>query len=78
MYEFHRLNEPFLYEIPSSLEFVIVTEIKFIAVSCQTELKGKLYNYENEELNTKGECIIIIDGQENTYYQLDEKGVPID
>lgn len=78
MIEFTKLQEPILYEIQSSLEFVIVTEMKFISVSCQTELKGKLYNYENDELAAKGECIIVIDGSENVYYRLDEKGNPID
>jgi hypothetical protein len=78
MDKFVKLQEPLLYRIQSSYEFVIVTEIRFIAVSCQTELKGKLYNYENEELTAKGDCVVVIDGQENVYYRLDEKGDPID
>lgn len=78
MNDFVKLPESFLYQVDGSLEFVIVTDMRFHPVSRQTELKGKLYNYENEELTPKGEHIVFISGNEDAFWKIDEKGNPID
>jgi len=78
MDDFVKLPKPFLYEVDGSYQFLICTELKFIAASRQTELKGQLYSYENEELVDMGEAVVVLDGKENIVLQIDENGNYVD
>lgn len=70
---FFKLQEPFLYQVQGSYQFVICREMQFNPVSMQTVLRGDFYSYENEDLVCLQKAEVIIDGQENQVIQMDEE-----